>query len=86
MALQPRGGWRPGFAPDQARPAAALLLLFPVDGCAVVLLTKRAPDPPHHAGQVSLPGGAVNPGESIEEAALREAEEEVGLARAKISA
>ena len=82
MAPQPRGGWRPGFAPDQARLAAALLLLFPVDGRAVVLLTKRAPDLPHHAGQISLPGGAVDPGESIEDAALREAEEEIGLARA----
>ena len=78
MAPQPRGGWKPGFAPDEARPAAALLLLFPVDTGAVVLLTKRSPDLPHHAGQVSLPGGAVDPGESIEDAALREAEEEVG--------
>jgi 8-oxo-dGTP pyrophosphatase MutT (NUDIX family) len=84
MAPQPRGGWKPGFAPDQARPAAALLLLFPVAGHAAILLTKRAPDLPNHAGQVSLPGGAVDPGESIENAALREAEEEVGLARADV--
>jgi 8-oxo-dGTP pyrophosphatase MutT (NUDIX family) len=84
MAPQPRGGWKPGFAPDLAKPAAALLLLFPVDGRAVVLLTKRAPDLPHHAGQVSLPGGTVDPGETVEDAALREAEEEVGLARAAV--
>jgi 8-oxo-dGTP pyrophosphatase MutT (NUDIX family) len=84
MAPQPRGGWKPGFAPDQARPAAALLLLFPVEGRAVILLTKRSPHLPAHAGQVSLPGGAVDPGESIEDAALREAEEEVGLARSEV--
>jgi 8-oxo-dGTP pyrophosphatase MutT (NUDIX family) len=84
MAPQPRGGWKPGFAPDQARPAAALLMLFPADGQAMVLLTKRAPDLLHHGGQVSLPGGAVDPGETIEDAALREAEEEVGLSRADL--
>jgi 8-oxo-dGTP pyrophosphatase MutT (NUDIX family) len=79
MAPHPRGGWKPGFAPDQAKPAAVLLLLFPAGEGAVVLLTKRSPDLPNHASQVSLPGGAVDPGETIEEAALREAEEEVGL-------
>jgi 8-oxo-dGTP pyrophosphatase MutT (NUDIX family) len=80
MAPVPRGGWKPGFAPEQAKPAAALLLMFPVDGQPVILLTKRASALPNHAGQVSLPGGAVDPGETIEDAALREAEEEVGLA------
>jgi 8-oxo-dGTP pyrophosphatase MutT (NUDIX family) len=84
MAPQPRGGWKPGFAPDQAKPAAALLLLFPVGDGAVVLLTKRSPDLPTHASQVSLPGGAVDPGETIEETALREAAEEVGLARGDV--
>ena len=84
MAPQPRGGWRPGFAPEDARPAAALLLLFPTNGEATMLLTKRASALPHHGGQVSLPGGGVDPGETIEGAALREAEEEVGLVRAAV--
>ena len=82
MAPQPRGGWKPGFAPDQARPAAALLLVFPVGGQPVILLTKRSSALPNHAGQVSLPGGAVDSGETMEQAALREAAEEVGLDRA----
>jgi 8-oxo-dGTP pyrophosphatase MutT (NUDIX family) len=84
MAPVPRGGWKPGFAPEQAKPAAALLLMFPADAQPVVLLTKRASALPNHAGQVSLPGGAVDPGETMEEAALREAEEEVGLDRAGV--
>jgi 8-oxo-dGTP pyrophosphatase MutT (NUDIX family) len=84
MAPQPRGGWKPGFAPDDARPAAALLLLFPTNGEATVLLTKRSSALPQHGGQVSLPGGALDPGEGIEAAALREAEEEVGLVCAAV--
>ena len=84
MAPHPRGGWKPGFAPDQAKPAAALLLVYQTGGRAVILLTKRASALPNHAGQVSLPGGAVDAGETMEEAALREAEEEVGLDRAGV--
>jgi 8-oxo-dGTP pyrophosphatase MutT (NUDIX family) len=80
MAPVPRPGWKRLDPPGEVRPAAALLLLFPTDGAASLLLTKRSPALPQHAGQVSLPGGAVDPGESIEAAALREAQEEVGLA------
>jgi len=80
MAPKPRVGWRPAAIPDDARAAAALVLLYPGnDGSSAVVLTVRAPDLVHHGGQVSLPGGAVEPGESIEGAALRESAEEVGL-------
>jgi 8-oxo-dGTP pyrophosphatase MutT (NUDIX family) len=79
FAPQPRPGWEPGRSPDDARPAAGLLLVYPVNGEAHLVLTVRASHLPSHAGQVSLPGGAVEEGESIEEAALREAREEVGL-------
>lgn len=47
---------------------------------AHIILTVRA-DGLRHAGQVSLPGGVVDPGETFEEAALREAHEEVALPR-----
>ncbi len=80
MAPVPRTGWRPGLLPDDARPAAALLALFPDAGGAHFILTKRSSDLPTHRGQVSLPGGAVDPGESLAQAALREAHEEVGIA------
>jgi len=79
MAPVPRPGWKRPWMPDESRPAAALLLLFPADDGARLLLTKRSPSLPQHPGQISLPGGAVDPGESIEAAALREAHEEVGL-------
>ena len=44
-----------------------------------MLFTERAVHLKDHAGQVSLPGGRLADGESVAEAALREASEEVGL-------
>ena len=46
---------------------------------AALLLTRRALHLRNHAGQWALPGGRVEPGESPEQAALREVEEEIGL-------
>lgn len=79
MAPRPRAGWRPAHVPADCRAAAALIFLYPHDGEVRLALTLRAPSLIHHGGQVSLPGGAVEPGESIEQAALREAGEEIGL-------
>ncbi|HEY6104667.1 MAG TPA: NUDIX domain-containing protein, partial [Anaeromyxobacteraceae bacterium] len=67
------------------RPAAVLVPLFEKDGAAHVLLTRRRADLRRHAGQISFPGGRVDPDdESTLAAALREAEEEVGLARQRV--
>lgn len=81
MAPRPRRFWVPGSVPDGARTAAGLALLYPRRGDTVLLLTVRGAHLAKHRGQVSLPGGGVEEGESVEDAALREAEEEVGLPR-----
>jgi 8-oxo-dGTP pyrophosphatase MutT (NUDIX family) len=47
-------------------------------------LTVRASGLRRHAGQVSLPGGATDPGETLAEAALREAHEEIGVDPARV--
>lgn len=59
--------------------ASVLVPLFEHEGRAHVLLTRRRADLRRHAGQVSFPGGRIEPGEAPLAAALREAEEEVGL-------
>jgi len=81
LAPAPRTGWDPHHTPAGLRHAAGLVLLYPVDAEPHVLLTVRGGSLRHHTGQVSLPGGAVDDGESVEAAAVREAEEEVGVDR-----
>jgi 8-oxo-dGTP pyrophosphatase MutT (NUDIX family) len=71
--------WDPAARPVHARQAAALLLLYPGAHGPSLVLTERHADLPHHGGQISLPGGRVHDGESVAEAALREAHEEIGI-------
>jgi 8-oxo-dGTP pyrophosphatase MutT (NUDIX family) len=69
-------------ADPQGVPAAVLLALSPVEGAddLGLVLVKRPDSMRNHAGQVGLPGGAVEPDDRDEvTAALREAHEEVGL-------
>ncbi len=84
MAPQPRPGWDPDLLPDGLRDAAGLVLLYPHDGEWRVPLTLRGSWMRQHTGQVSLPGGRVDPGETVEQAALREAHEEVGVEAALV--
>ncbi len=64
--------------------AAVLVPLFDFEGATHVLLTRRRADLRRHAGQVSFPGGRIEPGEESLTAALREAEEEIGLDPARV--
>jgi 8-oxo-dGTP pyrophosphatase MutT (NUDIX family) len=63
-----------------ARPGAVLMLFGEGPGGPDLLLTERAHDMRSHPGQVSFPGGSIDPDDAGPvDAALREAEEETGL-------
>jgi len=66
------------------RPAAVLAPLLRRPEGPVFLFTRRRHDLPEHAGQVAFPGGRMEKGESPVQAALREAEEEVGLPAGRV--
>lgn len=71
--------------PPEGRVGATLVLLRPTDdGELSILYTRRQPTLSSHPGQISFPGGRVDPGEGVVEAALREAQEEVGLDPASV--
>ena len=71
---------RPAELPGDGRFAGVLLLTYADSDETRLVLTRRRDDLSRHPGQISFPGGRQDPGESTEETALRETQEEVGVA------
>ncbi len=70
--------------PGEQRPASVLVPLHVESGELWTLLTKRTDTLPTHRSQIAFPGGAMDLGEDPWRAALREAEEEVGIEPGKV--
>jgi 8-oxo-dGTP pyrophosphatase MutT (NUDIX family) len=64
--------------------AAVLIPLYEQGGGLHAVFTKRPADMRRHAGEISFPGGRRDEGEELRDTALREAEEEIGLAPAQV--
>ena len=70
--------------PSAIRPAAVLIPVV-ARPAATLLFTERAAGLAVHAGQIAFPGGRLETGETALAAALREAQEEIGLAPELVS-
>jgi 8-oxo-dGTP pyrophosphatase MutT (NUDIX family) len=77
------GRHRAGQAPPPAF-AAALVAVHSRAGRPHVVLIRRAAGLAHNPGEMAFPGGRVEPGEGVVEAALREADEELALPPAAV--
>lgn len=71
--------------PPDARQAAVIALVYPHEEEWYFPLVLRPTSMTDHAGQISLPGGSIEPGESSHAAALRELDEELGIAAADVA-
>jgi 8-oxo-dGTP pyrophosphatase MutT (NUDIX family) len=74
-----RFSWTAIENPDARRAAVAVTLAPDEQGRACFLITRRSAKLTNHGGQWALPGGRMDDGESAQQTALRELEEELGL-------
>jgi 8-oxo-dGTP pyrophosphatase MutT (NUDIX family) len=72
-------GYGPNKVDGPLTPASVLIALVEREAGFSVILTRRADTLRRHTGQIALPGGRREPGETPWETALREAHEEIGL-------
>ncbi len=84
-ALHPRSADRAREIPPGQRVAAVLAPLYLREGRPHLLFTRRAETLNAHRGEISFPGGSHEPADgALEQTALREAEEEIGLAPERV--
>ena len=82
--MVPRDRPMTGLPVEEYRRAAVLIALYRAGGSWRLPLILRTDSGRYHSGQVSFPGGRLKPRETDEQAALREAHEEIGLAPAAV--
>jgi 8-oxo-dGTP pyrophosphatase MutT (NUDIX family) len=70
--------------PEHFRHSSVLICFWREEEDLRVILTKRAATLSGHPGQMSFPGGKLEPGEAFLAAAIRETEEEIGVPRDRI--
>ncbi len=69
----------PSEQTGKVKHSSVLLLLFIENNELIACLIKRPAHMKHHAGQIALPGGRIEKGETALETALRETWEEIGI-------
>lgn len=70
---------------SDAQKAGVMVLIYPINNKAHLVLTQRHPYPGVHGGQISFPGGKQDPEDSnLKDTALRETFEELGVLRSEI--
>lgn len=85
LRARPVSGQFPDFGHKlPPRPGSVLILLYEENGVVKLPLTKRSTYKGTHSAQISFPGGKAEAGENAIQAALREAEEEIGIHQADV--